>query len=61
MTIFANLESARKFGFVRFDFDHELNLHLVVREDRRGDGQRYRSLALARPEEKQARVSLRRP
>ena len=49
MTVFSNLEAARREGFHCYDFDRDFQLYIVVREDRRRDGARYRSLAYARP------------
>jgi hypothetical protein len=48
MTIFSSVEAALRHGFVWFEFDRRLGLHVVVRDDRRVDGRRVRALAFAR-------------
>ena len=51
MTIFSNLEAARRYGFVWLEFQAGIGLHLVARDYTRGDGRRCRALAFARPAE----------
>lgn len=48
MTIFTSVEAAQRHGFVWYEHDRSLGLHLVVREDRRSDGLRVRAVAFAR-------------
>lgn len=49
MTIFSSVEAAQRHGFLWLEHDRRLGLHLLVREDRRGDGLKVRALAYARP------------
>ena len=55
MTVFSNLQSAKRFGFQWFDDDQQLKLHIVVRDVQGKDGMRRRELALARPDEMETR------
>lgn len=48
MTIFSSVQAAQRHGIGWLEFDRRLGLHVVVRDDRRSDGLRVRSLAFAR-------------